>query len=199
MKLSQISWGEDSAEQDPYLLQYFVQSDALARLLKKEKPFVVGRKGSGKSALRKKLEEDFAGRPDHFVINIAPKYTSIRNVLNENSLHQGFGEEIFFHYTWLRQIFLDCLAAVGSSVAGSLVAGELAFARDIARSRLGTQTDLVENIGEMLQRIKLKAGKLGDLGLSVEKELREASEDRSPRTQPPSYMRGRQELRRPYR
>jgi hypothetical protein len=176
MRLSEINWGDDSAEQDPYLLQYFVHSDALGRLLKKEKPFVIGRKGAGKSALRKKLEEEFGRQPDHFVVNISPKYTTIRNVLNETSLQQGFGEEIFFLYTWLRQIYLDCLAAVGVSLSGTLATGHSAFARGIARSRLSAPGDLVENIGEMLQRLKVKAGKLGDLGLSMEKELREASE-----------------------
>lgn len=176
MRLSEINWGDDSAEQDPLLLKYFVSSDALARLLRKEKPFVVGRKGSGKSALRKKLEVEFAKYPNHFVVNIAPKYTTIRNILNEESLHQGFGEEIFFHYTWLRQIYLDCLAAVGATLGNSFVTGHKAFARDVARSRLGASPDLVENISGILQKLKIKAGKLGDLGLTVEKEIREASE-----------------------
>jgi hypothetical protein len=176
MKISEIRWGDDSAEQDPHLLHYFVKSDALGRLQRREKGFVVGRKGSGKSALRRKLEEDFSKQPNHFVINIAPKYTAIRNILNEKSLSSGFGEEIFFHYTWLRQIYLDCLASFGSSVGGGIVSGYAAFARDIARTHLSVPVDLVENIGEILQKLKVKAGKLGDLGLSVERELRAASE-----------------------
>jgi hypothetical protein len=176
MHISQISWGDDSAEQDPHLLQYFVGSEALGRLQRREKAFVIGRKGSGKSALRRKLEEDFNKQPQHFVINIAPKYTSIRNILNEQSLADGFGEEIFFQYTWLRQIYLDCLAKYGAVAGGAFASGYSAFARDIARTRLATPVDLVENISEILQKIKLKAGKLGDLGLAIEKELREASD-----------------------
>jgi hypothetical protein len=55
MIISEISWGDDSAELDPLLLNYFVASDAFQRLRSKSKSIVVGRKGSGKSALRKKL------------------------------------------------------------------------------------------------------------------------------------------------
>lgn len=97
MEISKINWGDDSAERDNNLLSYFVGTDSYNRLLQKEKSIIVGRKGSGKSALRKKLEEDFLKEENTHVINISPKYSSIRNILNEKSLTEGFGEEIFFY------------------------------------------------------------------------------------------------------
>ena len=175
MRLSQINWGDDTAEKDPNLLQYFVSSDSLSRLTKREKGLVIGRKGSGKSALRKKLQEVFESEKGTTVVNIAPKYSSIRNVLNEQDLAQGFGEEIFFQYTWVRQILKDCLCAYGSRLSGQLTTGYDDFARKLALECLATPADLVENVVEVLKRIKVKAGKLGDLGLSLESELRAAS------------------------
>ena len=59
MKLKKIEWGDDSAERDRDLLSYFVSTESYDRLSKKTKFLVTGRKGSGKSALRKKLEADF--------------------------------------------------------------------------------------------------------------------------------------------
>src|SRR5713226_249066 len=50
MRLAEIQWGDDSAEKDPFLLEYFVTSDAFRRVRERTKNIVVGRKGSGKSA-----------------------------------------------------------------------------------------------------------------------------------------------------
>src|SRR5574340_572188 len=102
MKLSIINWGADSAEKDPYLLHYFVQSPAFQRLREKQKSIVIGRKGSGKSAVRKKLEQIFSADPSTHVVNLSPKFNSIRNILNDKDIASGFGEEIFFQHTWIR-------------------------------------------------------------------------------------------------
>ena len=109
MELQQISWGDDSAENDPFLLEYFVDSAAFARMRSKSKSMVIGRKGSGKSALRKKLEQEFASEPNTYVVNLSPKYNSIRSILNDQEIVANYGEEIFFQHTWLRQIMLDLL------------------------------------------------------------------------------------------
>ena len=87
MRLNTINWGDDSAEKDPYLLHYFVQSAAFQRLRERQKSIVVGRKGSGKSAVRKKLEQTFSSEVNTHVINLSPKFNSIRNITAvQNSL-----------------------------------------------------------------------------------------------------------------
>lgn len=176
MKICEINWGDDSAEKDPLLLEYFVDSDALARLKNKTKNIVIGRKGSGKSALRKKLEEHFSAENNTYTINISPKYTSIRNVLNDKDIVENFGEEIFFQHTWLRQILLDCLCRIGHTSKGQYAHDSLEFAREISKSLNRTSKDLVENIADILSKIKVKAGKLGELGLQLERELRNVAE-----------------------
>ncbi len=176
MELRKIEWGDDSAERDVDLLSYFVSTESYGRLARKSKTIVIGRKGSGKSALRKKLESDFSQEPDTHVVNISPKYSSIRNIINEKSLSEGFGEEIFFQHSWLRQIMLDSLCIVGHRAKGKYASESLEFARGISRDLNRTSKDLVENISEILNRIKAKAGNLGDLGLHLEKELRNVAD-----------------------
>jgi hypothetical protein len=176
MEINQIQWGDDSAEKDPNLLEYFVASDAFRRVAEKSKGIVIGRKGSGKSALRTKLTETFEKLTDAHIVNLYPKYNSIRTVLNDREIVNEFGREIFFQHTWLRHILLDSLCKIGDSAKGKYAADSLKFARDLSLQLNCTSKDLVENISEVLSSIKIKAGSLGDLGLALERELREVAE-----------------------
>jgi hypothetical protein len=179
MELQEINWGDDSAEKDPYLLEYFVDSAAYTRMRSKSKSMVIGRKGSGKSALRKKLEEDFANDQNTYVINLSPKYNSIRSVLNDQEIVSNYGEEIFFQHTWLRQILLDMLCQIGDEAKGRFAADSMEFARRISLDLNRTSKDLVENISEVLGKIKVKAGSIGELGIQVEQELRNIADVQS--------------------
>lgn len=172
MKLSTINWGDDSAEKDPNLLHYFVQSTAFQRLRNKQKSFVVGRKGSGKSAVRKKLEQVFSADKETHVLNLSPKFNSIRNILNDRDISNGFGQEIFFQHTWIRQILLDSLCLVGHDAKGKYAKDSIEFAREVSVQLNRTSKDFVENISDVLYKIKAKVGDLGEFGLALEKELR---------------------------
>ncbi|MGF1525660.1 MAG: P-loop ATPase, Sll1717 family [Candidatus Competibacterales bacterium] len=176
MQLNQIDWGDDSAEKDENLLEYFVSSDAFDRLINRRRSLVVGRKGSGKSALLKKLDNYFSNEENTHVVKITPNFNTLRVVLNDTSLQTGFGEEIFFQHTWLRQILISCLCKIGHRAKGTYCSGSLAFARSLAKSSNATSRDLVENIIDILKRLKLKVGNLGEFGLSLEKEFRNASD-----------------------
>ncbi|MBK5516783.1 P-loop ATPase, Sll1717 family [Pseudomonas sp. TH10] len=175
MEISQISWGDDSAEKDTHLLKYFVSSDSFRRLAERTKSIVIGRKGAGKSALLTKLSQVFEGEGSH-VIRLAPKYNSIRTILNDVDLANGFGQEIFFQHTWLRQIYLDVLCSIGHESKGGLSSGSMEFARSVAVQQNRTSKDLVENIADILGRVKVKVGELGEFGLQLENELRSVAE-----------------------
>lgn len=176
MKISTINWGDDSAEKDPNLFHYFVQSAAFERLRNKQKNFVVGRKGSGKSAVRKKLEQIFTADSTTHVVNLSPKFNSIRNILNDKDISGGFGQEIFFQHTWIRQILLDCLCLVGHDAKGRYAKESVEFAREVSVQLNRTSKDLVENISDVLSKIKAKVGDLGEFGLALEKELRNVAD-----------------------
>ncbi|SFM01705.1 hypothetical protein SAMN05421830_111119 [Desulfomicrobium norvegicum] len=172
MKLADINWGDDSAERDPALLCYFVHTAAFQRLKDKQKSIIIGRKGSGKSAVRKKLEQHFSSDLGTHVINMSPSYNAVRNVLNDTDIINSFGTEIFFQHTWIRQIFLDCLCKFGDKIKGKFATASAEFARDISVQMNRTSKDFVENIADVLTRIKGKVDGLGEFGLSLEKELR---------------------------
>ena len=172
MRLADINWGDDSAEKDPQLLQYFVSSSAFERGKQRRKNIVVGRKGSGKSALRKALDNHFKAEAQTYVVNLSPKYNSIKTILNDKDIMSSFGQEVFFQHTWLRQIMLDALCSVGHDAKGKFAAESVEFARSISRELNRTSKDFVENVAEVLSKVKAKAGHLGEFGLQVEKELR---------------------------
>jgi len=176
MRLADIQWGDDSAEKDPFLLEYFVTSDAFQRVQQRTKSIVVGRKGSGKSALRKKLDQDFKSAPDTFIINLSPKYNAIKSVLNDKDIVDTFGQEIFFQHTWLRQILLDSLCVIGDNAKGKYADESVEFARKIALQLNRTSKDFVENVADILSKVKAKAGSLGDFGIQIERELRNIAE-----------------------
>lgn len=176
MKISDINWGADSAENDPHLLEYFQYSRAFTRLSQRQKQLVVGRKGAGKSALREKLIAHFSGEEETFVISISPTFNTIRSVLNDRNLADNFGDEVFFQHTWLRQVLLDCLVAVGHKARGSYAKDSIAFARDVSNQLNRTSKDMLENIADVLNRVKAKVGNLGEFGLHLERELRNIAE-----------------------
>lgn len=176
MKISTINWGDDSAEKDPNLLRYFISQDAVERLCRKQKSIVIGRKGAGKSAARKKLGEVFSSLQNHHVLNLAPNYQSIRTVLNDKDLATGMGEEILFTHTWLRQIYLDCLCVVGHGERGKLSTDSFEFAREVANQQNRTSKDLVENIADVITRIKGRVANLGEFGINIERELRNVAD-----------------------
>jgi energy-coupling factor transporter ATP-binding protein EcfA2 len=157
MKINEINWGDDSAEKDASLLAYFVASDAFKRLSQKTKHLVIGRKGSGKSALLAKLHEVFSKEDRTFVVKVTPKFNAIRTLLNDKTLTNDFGAEIFFQHTWVRQMLLDVLCAVGQDERGLFSSGSFEFAREITKQQGRTGKDL------------------GELGLHLEKELRDVA------------------------
>lgn len=176
MKISAINWGDDSAEKDPNLLNYFVSQDAVERLLARQKNLVIGRKGAGKSAVRKKLSDAFSSMPHHYVLNLSPKFQAIKTILNDKDLTSGMGDEILFCHTWLRQVFLDCLCAVGHGERNKFSSESFEFARNIANQQNRTSKDLVENIADVLSRIKGKVTNFGEFGINVERELRNVAD-----------------------
>lgn len=55
VKYSDINWGEDEAKNDNFLGQYFVEFPGFNKVLKGEKRYIIGRKGTGKSAILQRI------------------------------------------------------------------------------------------------------------------------------------------------
>jgi len=175
LKLSDIDWGNDSAERDPNLLKYFVKPSDFDKVSKFRKPIVTGRKGAGKSALRKKLESDFATHPKIVVASVAPTYEVMQAIVQDAEMRDGFGVEIFFTYVWLLHLYRAALIEVGRRLKGEFVSHSSEIARELALKQGQTTPDFLESLKLVLERVKLKAGKLGDLGLEVKDSLENAA------------------------
>lgn len=175
MLLSDIIWGDDSAEKDPNLLEYFVSNSALNRLKNCNKSIIVGRKGSGKSAIRTKLANYFKSE-GFIVVETAPNYNIMSNIASNKDITPNFDDEIFFQYIWLRHLLQSALIRIGDNEKGSLNVGSLEFARNLALQSGQTNKDLLESVIDVLSKVKVKAGKLGDLGLNIENVLKTITE-----------------------
>jgi energy-coupling factor transporter ATP-binding protein EcfA2 len=69
--LKKINLGKDEAEQDERLKEYFLKTESYEKIRNGEKTIVLGRKGSGKSAIFTLLEEEYSNKGD-IVIQITP-------------------------------------------------------------------------------------------------------------------------------
>lgn len=175
LNISKIDWGNDSAEKDPNLMEYFVDHPALERLYRRSKTFIIGRKGSGKSAIRKKFVETSANWVDNYIIEIIPTFNIFSNIIADNDIKYNFNKEIFFQYVWLNFIYKKALIEIGKNPKNTNT-NIFDFAIKLAKANEQRERNLLESAQELLNKLKIKAGKLGDLGVEIEKVIRKNSE-----------------------
>ena len=89
--IREIDWGNDSAEHDPELLNYFVTPQHFSRIKDFKKTFIIGRKGSGKTAIRRKVANEFAGDNNHILIDVSPTNGIFRNLAGVELLKEELG------------------------------------------------------------------------------------------------------------
>lgn len=132
-----LSLGGLSAESDPLLNSAFFDDGTYAEILDKEDPhwFIVGRTGSGKSALLRRLEEQNPAK----VARIKPRELAFEYIINVNAvrtlLDNNVRMEPFFHALW-RYILLSTVARHRFSDANDQVKRGL-FERFRAKLRKG--------------------------------------------------------------
>lgn len=173
--IASIEWGNDSAEKDPNLLKYFIDQPSLNRLYKRTKTFIIGRKGAGKSAIRRKLVEEFNNWEDNYIVEISPTFNIFSNLISDNEIQLHFNEEVFFQYVWLNHIYKKAFIEIGKKPKNTSAA-EFKFAIDLAKANEVKEKNLLESAKDLLSRLKVKAGNLGDLGIEIENELRKEAE-----------------------
>lgn len=175
MKISEIEWGNDSAEKDPNLLKYFIPLPAIERLLKRTKTFVIGRKGLGKSALRRKILEETGGWADNYFTEVMPTYQIFSSIINDSDINRNFNTDMFFQYVWLKFLYRKALIEIGQRPLNAQNP-VFTFAIELARSNEQAPKSFLDVIREFVSALKIKAGNLGEFGINVEKELRKEAE-----------------------
>lgn len=87
MDLKDIYWGDESAENDVNLLKYFIEPRKIERMVRQSKSIIVGRKGAGKSAIRKYLSDYMKNQgKKQVVIEAAPNYSFISAVKSDDEI-----------------------------------------------------------------------------------------------------------------
>lgn len=175
IRISTIDWGNDSAEKDPNLLQYFISQPSLSRLFNRSKTFIIGRKGAGKSAIRKRLVEGFETWEDNYIIEISPTFNIFSNLISDHDIQKNFNQEVFFQYVWLNHLHKKAFLEIGKKPKNER-APEFAFAIDFAKANDLKDKNLLESARDLLNKLKIKAGQLGDLGIEIENILRKDAE-----------------------
>lgn len=170
-----VDWGNDSAENDPELLNYFVTPSNFDRITEFKKTFVIGRKGAGKTAIRKKLIDKFASENNHIVIEVSPTNGIFRNLAGVDLLKEERSDETIFQYAWLNSIMRKCLNSIGSELGNKLTVGSAEAARKFAMAEGVANTDFVESVTAIISSLKLKVKELGDIGLQIENIIKESS------------------------
>lgn len=171
-----IDWGNDSAEHDPNLLNYFITPLNFDRVSNFKKTFVIGRKGSGKTAIRKKLFNQFSSSNKHFVIEITPTNSIFRSLSTAQLMNDSTSNDIIFQYAWLDNIMRKSLNVVGSNVSNTLTMGSLTAAREFAKQEGFSNLDFFESVTKLVKDLKLKLPIAdSEFGVNLESLVKQAS------------------------
>lgn len=170
MEIRYIDWGDDSAEADSNLMEYFVDSTTYNLLKLKRKRIVVGRKGSGKSAIRKKLTSEFQ---NSICIEITPNENVIKSIASFEFPESMNNSEIAFQYVWLTYIYDKIFIELAKTYRGKTVIGSKEYVINYAESNNRYNKDLLGIFANLVNKISIKAGSLGDFGLNFEKTVLE--------------------------
>ena len=174
LNINTIQWGNDSAEKDPNLLEYFVNHPSLKRLYSRSKTFIIGRKGAGKSAIKRKIVDQFRGWEDNYIVDINPTFNIFSNLISDNEIRDNFNQEVFFQYVWLNYLFKKAHIEIGQNPKNATKT--FTFSHLLAVQNNLREKSLLESAKEIISKVRVKAGKLGELGIDIEKTLRADAE-----------------------
>ena len=105
MRLQDIDFGRDTAEFDANLKDYFIQTQAFRSVKNGRKSILLGRKGTGKTAIAKYCVED--ENPSHeYIIVIEATHTTYTRIEGSLRRHQANFRSLdtTFRLGWL----VDC-------------------------------------------------------------------------------------------
>jgi len=176
MDISKISWGNDSAELDENLTQYFVPSQQYEMLNKWQKNIVLGRKGTGKSACRKKLSSELRANCKNVVIEVLPRKEIFLAAKTNNSEFLKESSEIFFENVWYEYLTKMAFKTIGSIQEGKCITGSLERARSFAIEKGVSNLDFIERLKSLLSQLKIKSDLIGGASLDIITELKSLQE-----------------------
>lgn len=109
-RYNQVEWGEDAAEADKHLKDYFVETPEYNKVLSGKLRIITGRKGAGKTAILSKIKSDSDGEYNVFVKELSLKDFPLQDLrqLKDNSQK----EKHQFVPIWTFLILVDLISKI---------------------------------------------------------------------------------------
>lgn len=159
-------FGADAAEDDPNLSSYFVRTNTWQKVLDGRTLVVLGRKGSGKSAIFKMLIEE-APKNTH-VIPVTPRLFAldILNSFKSKYPDSPFNQEIAYATAWRYSLMLELLLVI-EDITGCLKLGGEAGVHDWLRKHVEFDADIISRTVAFLEKWTIEKVSLAQLSVAV--------------------------------
>ena len=159
-------FGSDAAEDDPNLKQYFLETSTWHKVLSGNALLVLGRKGSGKSAIFKTLAE--RNIKNTVVVPITPRTFAldILNAFKSNYPDSPFNQEIAYATAWRYSLMLELLLAIENN-SGPLKFGGEAGVHDWLRKNVEFDSDIISKTVAFLEKWTLNKVSLSELSIEL--------------------------------
>jgi hypothetical protein len=162
---SELDFGGDVAEKDNGLTRYFVATESYDLIRRHRRHVVVGRKGSGKTAILRELTKDLGAGDENVMVVTPEQYAT--EVLNTILKDKTAGELAAFTTTWKYTLLIEIFRKVVDSKVGDARAQAELRKYLVDQGHLGTGLTLFERFVRYLQRIKEVKGTVAGTGVSV--------------------------------
>jgi hypothetical protein len=186
--LGQIEYfGSDAAEQEDasdYLAQHFIQTQAYRKATDGTKTIIIGRKGSGKSAIFLFLRRNKSSHDNVRMAFVVPEDVSANKIRNFSG--KGINEQTAKTLVW-RYLFLVLIARFLVESAKAELQDEKNWPEDLRKIRKFLvendeldELDTMERIQKLATKIKpesitIKVSAIGEIGIGKSKEEQDSS------------------------
>ncbi len=158
MNIDTLSFGLPAAERDEDLLRCFVESDSYNRVATKGHNVILGNRGTGKSAIFRKIAEDWR-RKKHIVISLAPEefsYEMMARVL-ETEAKGAWAKHGAYSVAWKYLIYIQAFKELANH--GLFKTGKAAklynYVRDTVRDYERNPIGLLISFLKRMEGIKI--------------------------------------------
>lgn len=161
-----LIFGADAAEDDPNLSNYFMETSTWKKVVNGNALLVLGRKGSGKSAIFKMLSENVKTNLE--VILVTPRLFAldILNDFNTRYPNSPFNKEIAYTTAWRYSLMLELLLAIEDR-SGRLKIGGEAGVHDWLRKHIEFDADIISRTVAFLEKWTIDKVSLAQLSATL--------------------------------
>lgn len=164
-------FGADAAEDDPNLSSYFLKTSTWHKVLSGHTMLVLGRKGSGKSAIFRMLSEE--KQKNTVVIPVTPRLFAL-DILNDfkNKYPDSpFNQEIAYTTAWRYSLMLELLLSIENTTGQFKFGGE-AGVHEWLRKHVEFDADIISRTVAFLEKWTVDKVSIAQLSATLSNDQR---------------------------